>query len=238
MQVRSVGRARYFITFIDDFSRKSFVYFLKSKDEALKKFKEFVAFVERKTSTKVKCLRTDNGKEYLNDSFAEFLKDNGIRHERSVPDTPQQNGIAERLNRTLVEKARTMLIDAGLSLDLWAEAVGTANYLRNRCPTKALRDMTPQEAWSGRKPNLAHLKIFGCLAMVHIPDRRRRKWDAKSEERIFVGYSETSKGYRTINRITKKLTVAKDVVFLETKFPAIQESMGQEHFFLKKMETF
>uniref|UniRef100_A0A5S6Q707 Integrase catalytic domain-containing protein n=1 Tax=Trichuris muris TaxID=70415 RepID=A0A5S6Q707_TRIMR len=146
MQVRSVGGARCFIIFIDDFSHKSFVYFLKSKDEALKKFKEFEAFVERKTSTKVKCLRTYIGKEYLNDFFAEFLKDNGIRHGSSVPDTPQQNGIAEHLNRTLVEKGRTMLIDAVLSTDLWAEAVGTANYLRNICPTKALRDRTPQEA--------------------------------------------------------------------------------------------
>ncbi|KFD63371.1 hypothetical protein M514_24458 [Trichuris suis] len=168
MQVRSFSGARYFISFIDDFSRKSFVYFLKNKNEALQKFKEFVAFVERKTSRKVKCLRTDNGREYVNEHFAQFLTANGIRHERSIPDTPEQNGIAERLNRTLVEKARTMLIDAGLSTDLWAEAIGTANYLRNRCPTKALRNVTPEEAWSGRKPNLSHLKVFGCLAMVHI----------------------------------------------------------------------
>ncbi|KRY06787.1 Retrovirus-related Pol polyprotein from transposon TNT 1-94, partial [Trichinella britovi] len=81
--------------------------------------------------------------------FAEFLMRIGIRHERTIPETPQQNGVTERMNRTLVEKARTMLIDAILSPDLWAEAVGTANYLRNRCPTKALRKVTPEEAWSG-----------------------------------------------------------------------------------------
>ncbi|KRY06708.1 Retrovirus-related Pol polyprotein from transposon TNT 1-94, partial [Trichinella britovi] len=96
------------------------------------------------------------------------------------------------MNRTLVEKARTMLIDAILSPDLWAEAV------------------TPEEAWSGRKPNLAHLKIFGCLAMVHVASGQRKKWDPKSEERIFVGYCETSKGYRTVDRKTKKMYVTRD----------------------------
>ncbi|KFD46771.1 hypothetical protein M513_12352 [Trichuris suis] len=224
MQVRSSSGARYFISLIDDFSRKSFVYFLKNKTEALQKFKEFVAFIERKTSRKVKCLRTDNGQEYVNEHFAQFLTANGIRHERSIPDTPEQNGIAERLNLTLVEKARTMLIDASLSTDLWAEAIGTANYLRNRCLTKALRNVTPEEAWSGRKPNLSHLKLFGCLAMVHIPARRRQKWDAKSKECIFVGYSETSKGYRTINRFTEKLNIARVVVFLESSFPGTRQS--------------
>ncbi|KRX22718.1 Retrovirus-related Pol polyprotein from transposon TNT 1-94 [Trichinella nelsoni] len=103
------------------------------------------------------------------------------------------------MNRTLVEKARTMLIDANLSPYLCAQAVGTANYLRNRCRTKALRKMTPEEAWSGRKPNLAHLKVFGCLAMIHVPSGQQKKWDPKSEERIFVGYCETSKGYRTVD---------------------------------------
>ncbi|KRZ09820.1 Retrovirus-related Pol polyprotein from transposon TNT 1-94 [Trichinella zimbabwensis] len=124
--------------------------------------------VERQTSKRVKCLRNDNGREYMNNMFAEFLARKGIRHERTIPEAPQQNGVAERINRTLVEKARTMLIDANLSPDLWAEAVGTANYLQNRCPIKALQKMTPEEAWSERKPNLAHLKVFGCLAMVHV----------------------------------------------------------------------
>ncbi|KRY24780.1 Retrovirus-related Pol polyprotein from transposon TNT 1-94, partial [Trichinella britovi] len=116
------------------------------------------------------------------------------------------------------------LIDANLSPDLWAEAVGTANYLRNRCPTKALRKVTPEEAWSGRKPNLAHLKIFGCLAMVHVASGQRKKWDPKSEERIFVGYCETSKGYRTVDRKTKKMYVTRDVKFLESRFPGTQSS--------------
>ncbi|KRZ88014.1 Retrovirus-related Pol polyprotein from transposon TNT 1-94 [Trichinella sp. T8] len=224
MQVASVGGARYFLSFIDDFSRKSFVYFLKHKNEALPKFKDFIAIVERQTSKRVKCLRTDNGREYVNNMFAEFLMRIGIRHERTIPETPQQNGVAERMNQTFVEKARTMLIDANLSPDLWAEAVGTANYLRNRCTTKALRKMIPEEAWSGRKPNLAHLKVFGCLAMVHVPSGQRKKWNPKSEERIFVGYCETSKGYRTVDCKTKKMYVTRDVKFLESRFPCTQAS--------------
>ncbi|KRX83384.1 Retrovirus-related Pol polyprotein from transposon TNT 1-94 [Trichinella sp. T6] len=194
MQVASVGGARYFLSFIDDFSRKSFAYFLKHKNEALPKFKDFIAMVERQTSKRVKCLRTDNGREYLNNMFAEFL-------------------VRRHSSRT------TMLIDANLSPDLWAEAVGTANYLQNRCTTKALRKMIPEEAWSGRKPNLAHLKVFGCLAMVHVPSGQRKKWNPKSEERIFVGYCETSKGYRTVDCKTKKMYVTRDVKFLESRFP-------------------
>ncbi|KRX74502.1 Retrovirus-related Pol polyprotein from transposon TNT 1-94 [Trichinella sp. T6] len=206
MQVVSVGGTRYFLSFIDDFSRKSFVYFLKHKNEALPKFKDFIAMVERQTSKKVKCLRTDNGRKYMNSMFAEFLARKGIRHERTIFETPQQNGVAERMNRTLVEKARTMLIDANLSPDLCVEA------------------MTPEEAWSGRKPNLAHLKVFGCLAMVHVPSGQRKKWDLKSKERIFVGCCETSKEYRTVDRKTKKMYVTRDVKFLESRFPGTQAS--------------
>ncbi|KRZ17142.1 Retrovirus-related Pol polyprotein from transposon TNT 1-94 [Trichinella zimbabwensis] len=156
--------------------------------------------------------------------FAEFLARKGFRHERTIPETPQQNEVAERMNRTLVEKARTMLIDANLSPDLWSEAVSAANYLRNRCPTKALRKMTPEEAWSGRNPNLAHLKVFGCLAMVHVPSGQRKKWDPKSKDWIFVGYCETSKGYRTVDRKTKKMYVTRDVKFFESRFPGTQAS--------------
>ncbi|KRZ57143.1 Retrovirus-related Pol polyprotein from transposon TNT 1-94 [Trichinella nativa] len=121
-----------------------------------------------------------------------------------------------------------MLIDANLSPDLWAEAVGTANYLRNRCTTKALRKMIPEEAWSGRKPNLAHLKVFGCLAMVHVPSGQRKKWNPKSEERIFVGYCETSKGYRTVDCKTKKMYVTRDASKEESTNSLMNPDVGEE----------
>ena len=217
IETTSLGGARYFLTFTDDYSRKSFVYFLKTKDEALQKFEDFKVLVENQTSRSIKILRSDNGGEYISNKFHSFLKRHGIQHQLTVPRTPEQNGVSERLNKTLVEKARTMLIDAELSKDLWAEAVNTANYLKNRSPTKAVRNMTPEEAWSGTKPDLSHLRIFGCKALVHVPKTLRKKFDAKAEEQIFVGYAEQSKGYRLIHPDTKKITIARDIVFIETK---------------------
>lgn len=217
MQNKSVGGASYFLTFIDDFSRKSFVYFLKTKDEVIRVFGEFKAAVENETGRHIKVLRTDNGGEYVSSEFHKLLKAAGIRHQLTVPRTPEQNGVAERLNRTLVEKGRTMLIDANLPVELWAEAVYTANYLKNLSPTKVVPNMTPEEAWSGNKPDLSHLKIFGCKALVHVPQALRKKWDAKSEEKIFVGYSEETKGYRVIDPKTKKISIARDVIFIENE---------------------
>lgn len=115
MSRESIGGARYFITFVDDYSRKMFVYFLKHKSEAPEVFTKFKALVENETGCKIKILRTDNGREYVNRKFKQILNDSGIKHQTTVPYNPQQNGLAERANRTIVERARSMLIDAGLS---------------------------------------------------------------------------------------------------------------------------
>lgn len=118
---------------------------------------------------KVKTLRSDNGGEYTSKKFEAYLKSEGIRHECTIPKTPEQNGVAERLNRTLDESSRSMLLDAKLSQKFWAEAVSTVVYLKNRCPTKAIEGMTPYEAWHGEKPKVDHLRVFGCDAYAHIP---------------------------------------------------------------------
>lgn len=154
----------------------------------------------------------------MNERLADFLKQSGIRHQTSVPYSPEQNGVAERLNRMLVERARSMLLEANCSTDLWAEAINTAVYLKNRSPTKALKNSTPEEEWTGKKPNLSHLHIFGCKAMIKIPDNRRKKWDRKAQEYLFVGYCEDTKGYRLVHPITKKLTRSRDVIFFESQF--------------------
>ena len=120
-------------------------------------------------------LRTDNGGEFTSTQFEDFLRKEGIRHERTIPKTPQQNGVAERLNRTLVEMSRSMLLDAKLTKKYWAESVSTAVYLRNRCPTKALMEKTPYEAWFEQKPAVDHLRVFGCDAYVHVPKDERKK---------------------------------------------------------------
>jgi transposase InsO family protein len=139
MNVKSIGGASYMLTFTDDYTRYTTAYFLQSKDEITGKFLEYKAFVEKQTGKEIKVLRTDNGTEYVNARMNNILKVNGICHERTVPYSPEQNGVSERLNRTLVEKARTMLIEAGLPLEYWAEAAATATYLKNRSPTKALK---------------------------------------------------------------------------------------------------
>ncbi|GBP78467.1 Retrovirus-related Pol polyprotein from transposon TNT 1-94 [Eumeta japonica] len=215
IQVASIGGARYFTTFIDDFSRKVYVYIIKSKTEVLEKFIEYKNQVENELNKKIKILRCDNGLEYSNKNFADFLKKNGLLHQTSNPYTPQQNGLSERMNRTLVERAKCMMFNADLSKNYWAEAVTTAAYIINRSPTHALSDITPHEVWTGQKPDLSNIRIFGCPAMVHIPKEKRQKLDKKSRQLIFVGYSECTKGYRFMDPKTNKAMINRDVHFLE-----------------------
>jgi len=110
---------------------------------------------------------------------------------------------------------RTMLKEKGLPKQFWAEAVACSTYLLNRCPTKSVKNMTPQEALSGYKPSVAHLRIFGCLAYSQVPESKRKKPDGRGEKCIFLGYSEESKAYKLYNTLTKKLVVSKDVIFDE-----------------------
>lgn len=216
METLSMGGARYFLTFIDDFTRKVFVYVLKRRSEVFQKFQEFKVLVENQLDLTIKTLRTDNGAEYLSNEFQGFLKKSGIIHQTSTPYSPQQNGLAERMNRTLLERARCMLLNAKLQKHYWAEAVSTAAYITNRCPTRALAFLTPEEMWSGKKPDITHMKIFGCEVMVHVPKEKAKKWDSKTNKLIFIGYGEQTKGYRLLDPKTRKIIISRDVIFLES----------------------
>ena len=143
---QSLGGGEYFVTFVDDHSRHVWIYILKHKGEVFQRFKEWKVLVEKASGRKVKILRSDNGGEYTSAEFAAYLTKEGVRHELTIPHTPQQNGVAERLNRILIESVRTMLADSKLPHEFWAEALSTAVYLRNRSPTKALQKVTPCEA--------------------------------------------------------------------------------------------
>lgn len=145
MRVITKAGYRYFVTFIDDHSRWCEIRFLKSKDQVLDCFRDFVNLVEKQRDRKVKCLQSDNGREYVNHDFNGFLNKNVITRRLSVPYNPQQNGVSERKNRTLMETARCLLMQSGLPPSLWGEAVNTANYIRNRCPTSSLNGRTPYE---------------------------------------------------------------------------------------------
>ncbi|XP_044480793.1 uncharacterized protein LOC123207452 [Mangifera indica] len=171
--------------------------------------------LENERKCKIVSLRSDRGGEYTSNAFQEFCREYGIRHQLTTTYIPQQNGIAERKNRTILDMTRTLLNERRLPKQFWAEAVACSVYLLNRCPTKSVRNMTPQEAWSGYKPSIGHLRIFGCIAYAQIPDSKRKKLDDHGEKFIFVGYSEESKAYKLYNPLTKKLVVSRDFVFHE-----------------------
>lgn len=210
----SFGGARYLLTFVDDCSRKVFVFPMKAKSQVFDLFASFKQFVETQQGRRIKVFRSDNGTEYCNRNFAEFTKKHGIHHQKTVPYTPEQNGVAERMNRSLIEKVRCMLLDASLSKVFWAEAASTAAYLLNRIPCRG-NDVTPEEIWSKKKPDLKLLRVFGSKAMAHIPKEKRQKLDPKSFECVMIGYSEESKAYRLFDPKTKKVIISRDVIFIE-----------------------
>ncbi|KAJ4751816.1 polyprotein [Rhynchospora pubera] len=215
METESFGGSKYFLLFIDDFSRMTWVFFLKNKSETLEHFKKFKAMTEKQTGKQLKVLRSDRGGEYQSKEFNQFCEKEGIHHQLTTPYTPQQNGVAERKNRTVVEMARSMLKSKGLPNQLWAEAVATTVYILNLSPTKAVLNQTPFEAWFERKPSVAHLRVFGCIAYTLISSQNRRKLDQKSEKCVFIGYCLQSKGYRLYNPKSNKIVVSRDVMFDE-----------------------
>lgn len=209
----SLSGARYMVTFIDDFSRKVWVYFLKHKSEAFDAFKSWKVMIEKQTEREIKKLRTDNGLEFCSGAFNQFCKEEGIVRHLTVPGTPQQNGVAERMNRTLLEKARCMLSNSGLRKRFWAEAINTACFITNRSPHSSLNMTTPEERWSGKAADYNSLKIFGCPAYAHVSNG---KLDPRSVKCIFLGYSPGVKGYRLWNPHTSKIIVSRNVIFDES----------------------
>ena len=184
--------------------------------------------MEKSTGRKLKALRTDNGGEYTSAEFEAYLRKEGVRHELTVPKTPEQNGVAERMNRTLVETTRSMLGYSKLPPKFWAEALSTAVYLRNRSPTKAVEGMTPFEAWVGEKPNVGHLRTFGCVAYAHVAKDERKKLDAKARKCVFLGYGTETKGYRLYDPKRAKVFFSRDVVFNEKKHGIEKEPNREE----------
>lgn len=214
MTVKSHGNCRYFVTFIDDFTRKVFVYTLKSKGEVFAKFVEFKAKVENETERTIKIFRSDNGTEFLNNNFKEFFAKYGIKHETTAPYSPQQNGLSGRMNRTIIEKVRCMLIDAGLNKQFWAEAVHAAVNVINVLPN-ASTEKAPDELWHNKKCNLTNFKVFGTKAMVWRPNQHRTKLDPKSYECILLRYADNQKAYRLYDTNTKKIVASRDIIIMQ-----------------------
>jgi hypothetical protein len=215
MPSSSISGYVYYVSFIDDYSRKTWLYFLKPKDEVFSKFKEFKALIENLSKRKIKILRLNNGGEYTSKEFVNFCIDVGIKRELTTPYNPQQNGVTERKNRTIMEVVKTVIHDQDLPMCLWAEAKMTTVYVKNRLSHSALGFNTLGEMFTGKKPELSHLKIFGCLVFIHIPKEKRNKLEPSGKRGIFVGYYEVSKAFRIYIPGHCHINISRDVTFDE-----------------------
>ena len=210
--VQARGGYEYFVTFIDDCSRYGYAYLMHRKSETFEKFKEFRVETEKQLGKPIKALRSDRGGEYLDEEFRSYLTDNGILSQLTAPGTPQQNGVAERRNRTMLDMMRSMLSNASLSKSFWGYALQTSVYLINRIPSKSI-PKTPFELWTGHKPSLRHIRIWGCKA--HVKKAKVDKLESRTELCLFVGYPKETKGGYFYSLKDNKVFVSTNARFLE-----------------------
>jgi hypothetical protein len=210
---KSYGGSQYILAVLDDYSRFSRIECIEHKSDATESLTAIIRLWEREAKCKVQIVRTDGGKEFCNQHVYSFCRSQGIRHQRTVPYAPEQNGKVERLNRDLMEKARAMMFHCGAPAKLWAEAVATANRVRNVLP-QMNKAITPFELVYGRKPNFSSLKVFGCMAYVHVPKEKRKKLDARSETGMFVGFSVDSKAWRIAFQVRNYIKIVESDSFI------------------------
>ncbi|GJV39959.1 putative ribonuclease H-like domain-containing protein [Tanacetum coccineum] len=215
--IRSLNHKTYCLVITDDFSRFSWVFFLRTKDETSGILKDFIRQIENQLNQKVKTIRCDNGTEFKNKDVIEFCGSKGIKREYSNARTPQQNGVAERKNMTLIEAARTMLADSFLPNTFWAEAVSTACYVLNRVLVTKPHNKTPYELITGKIPIISYIRPFGCHVTILNTIDHLGKFDGKSDEGFLVGYSLQSKAFRVYNLETKRVKENLHITFLENK---------------------
>lgn len=204
------------MTFIDDHSRKICAYLIKRKSDVFEVFQKFKNMVEKQSGKCIKTLKIDGGGEYVSNEFQAFCNSEGIVHEITPPYTPQHNGTVEKRNRTIMNMVRSMLKCKKLPKFLWGEAASTTIYILNRCPTKRLNEVTREEAWSDRKLNGSHLRVFGFVCYRHMPYQLRGKLDDKNEQMILLGFHSTG-CYRLLNPNNIQIKVSRDVVIDESR---------------------
>lgn len=210
MRTQSYYGDRYFILFADDYTRLMIVMFLKEKSEAFKMFKWYKAKVEKETGKELKCLRSDRGGEFISNEFTNFCNEHGIKRQVSAPRTPQQNGIAKRRNRSIVDYARTLMIEKNVAQTYWREVVSTAVYVLNQVQLKKDTNKALYELWFGHKPTVSYFKNFGSKCFI-LKDERNGKFDSKGDEGIFLGYSTKSQTYKCLNKVTNKMIESANV---------------------------
>ncbi|GJQ93956.1 putative RNA-directed DNA polymerase [Tanacetum coccineum] len=231
-KVTSRDGFRYFLTVVDDYTRAVWVFLLKSKNEVFNNIVSFYNLIKNQFEKNIKVFRSDNGTEFINNQVDSFLKINGILHQTTCPYTPQQNGVAERKHRHLLNTARALMFQGGLPLNMWTESILTATYLINRLPTAVLAGKSPYELVYNSEPSLLHLRTFGCLCFSTVLNETD-KFASKSEKCVFVGYAFDKKGYKLFSLDNKKFLFSRDVKFYETVFPFKNKSFTKDFVFEK-----
>nr|GFC18573.1 retrovirus-related Pol polyprotein from transposon TNT 1-94 [Tanacetum cinerariifolium] len=202
MRVESVNGKKYILVIVDDYSRFTWVKFLRSKDETPMFIIKFLKMIQVRLNVPVRRFRTDNGSEFVNQTLREYYEKVGISHETSVARSPQQNRVVERRNRTLIKAARTMLIYAQAPLFLWAEVVATACFTQNRSIIRLRHGKTTYELMHGKQPDLSYFHVFGALCYPTNDGENVEKLQPKADIGIFIGYTLTKKAFRIYNRRT------------------------------------
>ena len=242
VNVMSLSRKRYALVIVDDFSKYTWVLFLNSKDETPKMIIDHIKRIELEANLLVRKIRSDNGTEFKNAILNEFCTDKGISRQYSAPRTPQQNGVVERKNRTLVEAARTMLNEAKLPLYFWAKAVNTTCYTQNRTLINKDHNKTSYEIMANKKPIVKYFHVFGAKCFTLKDDEQLGKFESKAHEGIFLGYSLESKAYRVYVIDHKKVIESMNVTFDDNKLQSIQaedntETLKFENLILEDSDT-
>jgi transposase InsO family protein len=213
--VLTKGGSRYYVSFIDDYTRYCWVYLMKNRFEFFDIYLMFRAMVKTQHNVVIKCFRCDLGGEYTSNKFFELLAYDGTIHQTSCTDTPQQNGVAERKHRHIVETARSLLLSALVPNEFWGEAILTAVHAINRIPSLVTSGLSPFEKLYRSCPDYSSLKVFGSTCFVLRPHVERDKLSSRSALCVFLGYGDGQKGYRCYDPLSKKLYVSRHVVFLE-----------------------
>jgi histone deacetylase 1/2 len=213
----SVSGHSYYVSFIDGYSRFTWLYLLKHKSDVFHIFLEFQKHVERLLSHKIIHVQSDWGGEYL--KLNKFFTDHGISHRVSCPHTHQQNGMAERKHRHIVETGLTLLAHGSVPFRFWGDAFSTACFLLNRFPSRVINMQTPLERLLGEKPDYTFFKVFGCACWPHLRPYNKRKLEFRSKKCVFLGYSPLHKGYKCLHVPTNRVYISRDVVFDEMHFP-------------------